>query len=256
MHGTLWHDWFHSILVKAQVPFMFEVKLDDVMPEGWSGTADWVFYNPNRNAYVLGDLKTAKGEALYWINSKGAKEEHIWQLSAYWHALVKQGWPMIKGFGIMYWPMNDAGGNTPIEPIVQDCNPLPEDIVIGRMEERWALCKAYLHEVEKTGELVNPALADEIEREQRISYDKNRGIFNVSLYPHWSTAFCPYDPPYCACREQSVTKIGHYSLEGEYSPRKGYEVIAPLVRPSQSDFIRKGKEHGSTVSERSAEKVE
>lgn len=67
MTGTMWHQWAHESLVAAGQPFMQEVRLDPWMPEGWSGTADWIFYVPERWAFKLRDMKTIKGDGLAWI---------------------------------------------------------------------------------------------------------------------------------------------------------------------------------------------
>ena len=68
------------------------------------GTADWIFWNPDLGGFVLGDLKTIKGDGITWIEKDGAKPEHLWQFSAYWWALYDAGLPMVKAFAILYWP--------------------------------------------------------------------------------------------------------------------------------------------------------
>jgi hypothetical protein len=67
MTGTLCHGWAHEA----------------------SGTADWVFWNADLGWFVLGDMKTIKGDGIAWIEKDGAKREHLWQLSCYWHALIE-----------------------------------------------------------------------------------------------------------------------------------------------------------------------
>jgi len=52
---------------------MEEVNLTAWMPEGWSGTADYVFYNAEARGFVLGDLKTIKGDGITWIERDGAR---------------------------------------------------------------------------------------------------------------------------------------------------------------------------------------
>lgn len=259
MHGTLWHEWFHQVLVKRGVPFFHELNLTDHMPEGWSGTADWVFWHPEYHAFILGDLKTAKGEALFWINKDGAKADHIWQLSAYFYALVNMGLPMVKGMGVMYWPMNDTNDGDVILPSIQEVEPLPEDVILGRMNERWSLVQEYKRSIdverqrwsEETGEhpLSYPTdddilggLAPVQERVQKVVWNKAQGVFNLILAPHWSARFCDFEPPYCTCSEQGTTKIGHYTLEGEFVPREGYEDVHPTVRPSPAQYKSKQKE--------------
>lgn len=239
LHGTLWHDWFHSVLEKRGVKHENEVPLTEYMPEGWSGTADWVFWSDHYEAWVLGDLKTAKGEAMFWLDRKGAKDEHIWQLSAYWHALVDSGRPMVKGFGIMYWPMNDASSEVTIQPTVIECDPIPREIIYEVMEERWAVTREYVSRVQADGDFINEALADEQPRVQKLMWNPKQGVWDVKLVPHWSAAFCDY-PDYCDCSTRGQTKIGHWRFyEGDsvdyqnigWEYRTGYD-IEPEVEPT------------------------
>lgn len=215
------------------------------MPTGWSGTADWVFWHPEYEAFILGDLKTARGESIYWINQRGAKEEHIWQLSAYYYALLQMGLPMVKGFGIMYWPMNDVEGENPI-PTLEDCEPLAEDIVLGRMIERWLAAKPWIGCDWRPG--VFDLLAPEQEREQKLVWNKKMGVIDVKLVPHWSTRFCDWEPPYCSCSSQGTNKIGHFTLEGEWVARNGFST-APLVSPSRRELERRKREYERTTRE-------
>jgi hypothetical protein len=77
---------------------MQEVKLDRRwLPDGWSGTADWIFWNADLGGFVLGDLKTIKGDGITWIEKDGAKREHLWQLSAYWHACTTPAYRWSRG---------------------------------------------------------------------------------------------------------------------------------------------------------------
>ena len=141
--GTMWHNYIHDLLGKNRVPFMDEVDLTPWMPEGWSGTADWLFFHPEYEAFVLGDLKTTKGEAIKWKDAKGMSEEHQWQLSAYWHALVEAGFPMLDTFAILYLPMNNVMQETDPEPVVIEAKPIPAEDVYAQMESRYALTQEY-----------------------------------------------------------------------------------------------------------------
>src|SRR3954447_13428749 len=47
------------------------------MPEGWTGTADWVFWNRELGGFVLGDMKTIKGDGIAWVERDGVKREHL-----------------------------------------------------------------------------------------------------------------------------------------------------------------------------------
>lgn len=232
LHGTLWHDWFHSVLEKSGIEFMYEVKLDEYLPEGWSGTADWIFWHPEYEAYVLGDLKTIKGEGIHWIGQKGAKDEHVWQLSAYWHALAKRGIPLVEGFGIMYWPMNDTREKVDIVPTVQECSPLPEDVVYDRMRYVKDRVDRYIESLD--GDWITEALEPMPEREQKLIWSGD--LAEVKLVPVWWESYCDFDETLCP--RSGVTKIGHYTPEG-YIPRKGYEETLPTVEPSKKDMNRR-----------------
>src|SRR5215213_2274771 len=54
--GTLTHTDFERIF--RGKPVMLEVALEDYLPTGWTGTCDWIAWNTERKAFVLGDLKT------------------------------------------------------------------------------------------------------------------------------------------------------------------------------------------------------
>jgi hypothetical protein len=263
MTGTMWHAWIAEALVKAGVPFMQEVRLAPWMPEGWSGTADAVFYDAERRAFVLGDYKTTKGEAIRWITKGGAKDEHLWQLSSYWHALYDMGLPLVKGFGVLYLPMNDtADRDERIEPVVVECEPIDRDTIYGLMRTKWELCQEYLASrdgavragmrLADTEDYLTDKLAPEMARVQKIVWDGKKSVFEVKLVPHWSTQFCPYPEELCSCSTQGTTKIGHYTLDGAYEPRSGYEHELPMVEPSEKDYRYKRADaekeaHGSST---------
>jgi hypothetical protein len=237
-HGTLWHEWFHATLAESGIKFQYEVNLNKWLPEGWGGTADWLFWHPVLEAWVLGDLKTIKGEGLFFVNKDGAKKDHIWQLSAYWYALAKSGIPLVKGFGIMYWPMNDTNDTVDVTPLVADCQPLPEDAVYGRMEYVRHAVDTYRTAYAETGEYLNAALAPMPEREQKYYWNKLQGVFDVKLVPVWYERFCDFSEELCP--RQGTEKIGHYTLDGTFIPRRGYNV-EPTIVPTKADFNKRRK---------------
>ena len=243
MHGTIWHDWFHATLESNGVRHENEVDLTEWMPDGWAGTADWIFWHPDYEAWVLGDLKTTKGEAMYWLQRGGAKDIHIWQLSAYWHALVASGRPMVKGFGVMYWPMNDTSDNVEVTPFVADCDPIPEDVILPVMQQRWRQTTSYITAYEATKDYLNIALCPEQERVQKLIWNKQQGVWDVKLVPHWSAAFCDF-PDYCDCSKQGTTKIGHWWVYPDDAPieyvyRDGYQDIEPTEKPTQFEINKR-----------------
>lgn len=250
--GDLWHEWMYETLSRTGWPFMREVKLNLWLPEGWRGRADLVIYHPEYEAFVLGDIKTAKGESMFWLDKAGAKESHIWQASAYWHALVKMGLPMLEAAFVFYWPKEGVKGQE-VEPSLQELRPIPVKTLKDEMVYRWERVQTYLksgywpvanaqtahaHPDIQAG--LDAWLSDELEpvqeRHQKVTWNAKQEVFDLKLVPDWSAAFCEYPDELCDCNTQTTNKMGEYALDGSYSPRKGYEDVEPLVYPSERDL--------------------
>jgi hypothetical protein len=236
MTGTLWHTWFEQLFRSYRMPVMTEVMLDAWLPEGWSGTADWLFWDGD--AFVLGDLKTIRGEGIRYVVTEGIKQEHLWQLSAYWYALENMGVPLVKGFTVFYLPQNATDGAQPLQLWGK---PLQRDLVLGTMKARWERTQEYLEAVHETTHLLNPQLADVQGRSQVMRWNKTQNVFDVKLAPHWSAAYCPYPDELCDCNLAKTEKIGHYYASSDgphacYKPRKGYEEIEPEVAPNEKEL--------------------
>lgn len=240
--GTMWHEYISKLLTERGIAVMQEVRLSSYLPEGWGGRADLLVWDAEARAFDLWDIKTTKGEGLKWI-ADGAKDEHIWQMSAYWHALRNARYPMLKKFRVLYLPMNAAEGD--MEPIVQSVVPLEKDLVWGVMEDRWAATKRYLdsltlefsddgipmQSVTSPTWFLRATLAPVQPRVQKLY--KNGDKYELKLVPHWSTRFCPFPDELCDCNTQGSTKIGEWVIDTEfdntwaYHPRKGYEDSHP-----------------------------
>lgn len=240
--GTMWHEFIHSALRSQGVPYMAEVNMTPWMPLGWGGTLDGLFLNPELNAFVLGDFKTIKGEGLRFVIRDGAKQEHIYQLSIYWHAakkMLKGTAKIAKTVGVFYLPKNDTRDkNEVIEPVLVDFEPIPWDELSRLTTERNEAVQAYRASLPKPNprpltldEFITPELAPVQEREQKLYYDRKTETWDLKLMPHWSTMYCPYPDELCDCSSQGQTKIGMYDTTGTYYPREGYEHITPLVAP-------------------------
>lgn len=243
MTGTLWHTYFEAIFRRNKLAVITELKLDPWLPEGWSGTADWIAWSEQYRAFVLGDLKTIKGEGMTWIEKDGIKEEHQWQLSSYWYALENMGLPLVKGYVVFYLPQNVPVDKPDVVPMLAEGMPLDRDLVLGTMNERYAQTREYLDEIEASinggGPLfLNDKLAPVQDRVQAVRQNKKKDgiVFDVKLVPHWSAAYCPFPTELCDCSTQGQTKIGEYDLDGNYTPRKDHEDVKPTVSPSAAQL--------------------
>lgn len=240
--GTAVHSLFEGMF--RGKPIMLEVKLDEWMPPGWSGTADWVAWDPEIRAFVLGDLKTTKPGGIHYIHKGGAKESHIWQVSAYWHALVRMGLPLLDRAGVYYLPKNQllAREGEPVSPTMQEITPLPLDVVEGRMAELSEAVNAYRDSLPKYGaaslsDYLTDKLAPVQPREIKLSINKvnKRPVIDVKLAPSWSVEFCEFPDELCNCRRQTTNKIGSWDRDDSgmlvYSGSDKHPQLTPdLVR--------------------------
>lgn len=240
MTGTMWHDWIGGVLKRLGIPAMMEVNLTPWLPEGWSGTADLVVWNPEHKAWVLVDIKTTKGESITWILRKGAKDDHVLQTSAYWHALRRMGLPLVKRVLVYYLPKNDVRTGGPVEPALVDFEPVEEAVLAKLMTGRGKSVAAYLkslpeeppEDAEDYDHWLTDELADPPAREQKLYFNRSSGMQDLKLVPHWSAAYCPYPDELCPCSTLGTEKIGAFDSDGEYHARKGYEHIEPEVFPN------------------------
>lgn len=242
MTGTLWHEFIHNTLRSLGVPYLAEVNMTPWLPPGWAGTADALIWNPDLKAFVLTDFKTTKGESLRYIRQGGAKEEHIAQVSLYWHGAKKMGIPLVKEASIFYLPKNDTRSKDDlVEPILAAFTPLPAKQLHTEAKQRWGRISDYVKSVggepgqpvpdlgRPLGDWITDDLAAVQERQQKVYFDRASGVHETKLVPHWSAAFCPFPDELCSCSTQGVTKIGFFDVDGEYVPRRGYEDVEVTV---------------------------
>lgn len=222
--GTIYHELFEKFL-RAQYGdnFKSEIDVTSHLPKRWSGRLDWLFWDNETETFTLGDLKTTNPNNLYWLDKRGIKESHKWQLSAYYWACVRGKLPMSSQFFVYYLPKD----NTEYKPLQLWMKPIHSKEVTSRLTSITTLVEYYEKEYNRTGDFLNFRLSPVPERVQKLVYDKKTQYWNCKLVPHWAAPYCPYDPPLCTCSEQKVTKFGHF-YKGVYIPRKGYEDVKPL----------------------------
>jgi hypothetical protein len=173
---------------------------------------------------------------------------------------------MVDRFAVIYLPKNDTTDkNDIVEPIIAEVKPLSSDYLLPLMEERWMLAREYVDEVEKrqTSDeplarnyrhqpenahlmFLNKFLAPPQARVQKMWWNKQQGVFDVKLTPHWSADYCDFPNELCDCSEQSTNKIGHWMQDSDqedyplvYVPRKDYEEIEPTVKPTPKEVKRR-----------------
>lgn len=246
--GTMWHRKIQKALVGAGIPFMQEVNLTPWMPKGWGGTADLLVWVPGggkegRGGFVIRDIKTTKGEAIKFRMNEGASDEHVWQISSYYHACVRMGLPMIRECGIYYLPMNDVPrADFTIMPIEVIFEPLEWPIVRQQMELRNKRTEEYIESLPfQPGEgpvfegnlnlYLTSALEPVQERTLKAYYSRRDGKWELKLAPHWSAMFCPFPNELCDCSTQGFTKVGEWSSTGTYLSRSGFEDVKPIPYP-------------------------
>jgi hypothetical protein len=249
----------HAIMENATrgLLVMNEVKLDRWLPDGWGGTADCVAWDVDHRCFVLGDWKTQKSGSLHYIHSGGAKKAHIWQVSAYYHALVAAGLPMLKGALVLYIPKSQlsASEGSPVYPSAQEIVPLPIERVHAKMAAQKAAVDSYLAslpwQLTKPHALdhmdppvtldywITDALAPESPRVIALSLNKalKRPVIDVKLVPGWEAAYCPFPDELCSCRHQSANKVGSWDRSADgllvYTPRKDVEQPSlDILQPS------------------------
>ncbi len=257
--GTLTHTDFERIF--RGKPVMLEVNLRRWLPEGWTGTADWIAWNAEKKAFVLGDLKTAKAEGIPWIIRDGIKDTHQHQLSAYYYALRNMGIPLVRGYGVFYLPITQDV-REPVQPTWQEATPLDEGYMRDLMSERWKLTEAYLESLPmhtkrgKAAAYLTDELAPVQERTIRTYWDKaaskaggkeTPGV-KVKLVPDWSTSYCDFDRALCDCSTQKPETLGTWFAGPEgvtFTPSRKkegvYDPADPVGHPSDKQ-IRELKE--------------
>lgn len=231
--GTVIHEKFKAYLTDVLgLPIMAEVNLTPWLPRGWGGTADLFVYLPQEKKFKLMDVKTTKGDAIYFIKRDGAKAEHKYQTSAYYHAAKRAGIQMVPEIDVFYIP-KDGGRNRNAEPLIASFKPIPAKTLDAVMDERYKATKAYVtslpEQPARAEDFLTEWLAPPQERLQKVI--RRDDVPELRLVPHWSTQYCSYPFPLCGCGEQGQTKIGHFE-GGVYVPREGYEKIKPEVFPT------------------------
>ena len=252
--GTLVHEWIEKQSTLEKPIALSEIDLTPFMPDGWSGTCDWLIFSAITRKWSLVDVKTVKGDAIRWKISGGVSAEHKHQVSAYYHAAAQLGLELDPEASILYVPITDSS-DKPV-PVEICFDPIPKDELGLLMLSRRAAADEYIASLPNSGLPSRGLVIGETDwdaeqsaidydlyktkelapihpREHKLSKNGRMQVFDVKSAPHWSASFCPYPALLCGCSEQQGPhKIGHYNMETEeYIPRSGFETIEPEVTP-------------------------
>jgi hypothetical protein len=72
-----------------------------------------------------------------------------------------------------------------------------------------------------------------------VVWNKPQKGFDLKLVPHWSAEFCPFPDSLCGCSKQGENKVGQYDLDGNYTPRKGFEDVWAVEKPTDNEYRKK-----------------
>lgn len=242
--GTLTHEWLADYLVDNPDILgpdwelvAVEWDLTPYLPDGWTGTCDYVFVHKPTNTVVVGDLKTIKPEGMAWLGDR-PKPEHTTQVSCYHSAIQKwvdegieemPGTVLHPDIFVLYLPKGKDSKQNTIEPQIITAPAEPSAVVnmVGIKRQ----VDDYLAEYERTGEADNRFLAAMPEQELKIGWNKAQNVWDVTARNSWVVEFIGKRFGEQLCPSRPSLKVGHYTPDGFYIARKGItqpEVIPPM----------------------------
>lgn len=224
--GTLHHSWIQEHLKRSKDRWWelvaTEIDLTPYLPEGWTGTADWVFYDKEADHCILGDYKTIKPEAVQYLT--GVKSDHLLQLSCYNLGLTMAGYNMAPELFVFYLPKNKVWTHS-VAP--QQLSAKPIEYIRERMTTIRDEVLAYT-----TGQV---ALSRMPLPELKTSWNTKTGVFDVREVPNWMEAYtCPFNESLCP-RTKS-RKLGHFDLNRKWTSRLNHK---PIGFPTEAMYRKR-----------------
>lgn len=228
--GTLWHVALSDALARSDFVVLLDTKVDEGLPKGWSGKLDCAVLN--NGLWEIMDFKTARGEKIKFLldDEGGVQEEHLYQVSAYRHALANMLGNVSEIVHVCYIPLNRIPDKA-LGTYVYSGKALPKSHIWSLMSKKADGLHEYLAQ--------KASLASIPERSQKLFRNKLGG-YDLKLVPHWTSKYCPFTDKDCGCRNQSTNKIGEFRRKQikdlamwAYYPRKEYAHIEPEVFPSE-----------------------
>lgn len=230
--GTLHHKFIEEFLKKQKNVWYelvaSEVDLTPYLPNGWTGTADWVFYDKEADHCILGDLKTIKPEAVQHLT--GIKDDHLAQLSCYNYGLTKAGYTMAPELFVFYLPKNKVWTHD-VKP--QQLSSVPIQNIHLIMESIKDKVDYY---VAKPEPMFLENMPDPV---YKYSYNKLMNVFDVKQYPDWREAYtCPFDEKLCP--RTSIRKVGHWNSSRKWVTKYAEHRNRKYPIPTDAEFRKRG----------------
>lgn len=228
--GTLWHKQVEQWLKKDKNRWWelvaSEVDLTPYLPNGWTGTADWVFYDKEADHCILGDLKTIKPEAVQHLS--GIKDDHLAQLSCYNYGLTKAGYTMAPELFVFYLPKNKIW-TADVKPQQLSSVPIENiDVIMYSIKKN---VDGFVSGVTKLAPMPDPVY--------KHSYNKLMNVFDVKQYPDWREAYtCPFDETLCP--RTPIRKVGHWNSSRKWVTKYAEHKNRRYPVPSDAEFRKRG----------------
>lgn len=249
--GTLTHEWLANYMEKNPAVLgedwelcATEWDLTPHLPDGWTGTADYVFVHRPTDMVVVSDLKTSKPEALAYLNGQ-PKDSHWIQVSCYHAAISRfyaaEGVSVHPDISICYMPKGKDSRQNTIQPVVVSKAAIPAAQVWANLTDIKTAVDRYVIEYNKTGELDNKCLAPMPLQSLKIGWNKTTANWDVVSRDGWEVEFIGAQFGEQLCPRGKALKVGHWNLNGSWVPRKG--VFQPdydsIPRPSQLEVEKR-----------------
>lgn len=238
--GTMYHTamegWLRDYLDEDWQLIGTEIDCTHLLPDGWTGTMDWLFQHRGSGRYVVGDAKTIKPEGIQYLT--GVKPEHKTQVSCY-HASHAEQLDLDEEIFVFYLPKGRDSRNQTVMPRTYTTKALSKAAVWARLTDISLGVKMYLDEYEKTGEIENQYLAPMPDPVLSSYWNYKAQVWDVKRGPFWYNAYSGLPEEFVP--KQSTNKVGEWTLDGYYRPRKGWEYIEEdqVPKPSPEDFRRR-----------------
>ena len=242
--GTMYHklmeDWLAIPEISAElrpwVVMKTEENVTDLLPEGWGGTLDYLMYNPDEDLYAIPDLKTQNPMGMKFLGDE-PKPEHTIQVSCY-HGCYVDKVNLHPDIGICYMPKeSDDPTILPRQLRRKAISKTAMWMRLNRIKQR---VDEYVAEYDRTGgEIENDALEPMPEPKLSMYWNTTQSVWDIKQGPYWFNRLAGLPEEFVP--KQSTNKVGAWTIDGYYIPRKGWEHIeeSMVPRPSVEDFRKR-----------------